>query len=49
MLKRTTVWLDSVTLKELAKMGKEQDRPVGYLIRKIVEDHVAQRDKGKKS
>jgi len=47
MLRRLTVWLDTSTLKELARMGKERDRPIGYLVRKIVEEYVAQRDKGK--
>lgn len=47
MLKRLTVWLDTSTLKALAKMGKDQDRPVGWLVRKIVEDHIEKQEKPK--
>jgi predicted transcriptional regulator len=38
MLKRTTVWLDTAELKQLAKLGKELDRPVAWLIRKAVSE-----------
>jgi len=38
MLKRTTVWLDSAELKQLAKLGKELDRPVAWLIRRAVSE-----------
>jgi predicted transcriptional regulator len=38
MLKRTTVWLDTAELKKLAKLGKELDRPVAWLIRKAVSE-----------
>jgi hypothetical protein len=47
MLKRLTVWFDTSTLKALARIGKEQDRPVGWLIRKIVEEYVEKQEKPK--
>jgi hypothetical protein len=43
VLKRFTIWLDAKTLKELAAWAEELDRPVGWLIRKIVVDALSAR------
>jgi predicted transcriptional regulator len=41
MLKRFSIWLDSKTLAELKKIALREERPLGWLIRKAVEDFVA--------
>jgi predicted transcriptional regulator len=41
MLKRFSIWLDTKTLDELKKIAKHQERPLGWLIRKAVEEFVA--------
>jgi predicted transcriptional regulator len=41
MLKRFSIWLDSKTLTELKHVAKLQDRPIGWLIRRAVEEFVA--------
>ena len=45
MLKRHTVWLNTKDLKQLANWAKKEDRPVGWLIRKIVVDALKARRK----
>jgi predicted transcriptional regulator len=47
MLKRFSIWLDTKTLAELKQIAKLQDRPIGWLIRKAVEDFVARTKEGK--
>jgi hypothetical protein len=42
LLKRTTVWIEKVTLQKLEKMAKREDRTVGYVIRRILADGVKQ-------
>ena len=37
---RFTIWLDKKTVAALKAMGDKQERPVGWLIRKAVEDMV---------
>ena len=46
-LKRYSVWLESGTLKTLEKIAKTEDRPVGWLVRKAVEEFVAAAPKKK--
>lgn len=46
MLKRFSIWLESKTIEDLKKIGKQQDRPVGWLIRKAVEEFVERSKKG---
>jgi predicted transcriptional regulator len=41
MLKRFSIWLDNKTLAELKQIAKSQERPIGWLIRKAVEEFVA--------
>ena len=43
MLKRHTVWIDTKDLKQLADWAKKEDRPIGWLIRKIVVDALSRR------
>ncbi|MGA2645756.1 MAG: ribbon-helix-helix protein, CopG family [Candidatus Sulfotelmatobacter sp.] len=38
---RFTIWLDKKTVEVLKALGEKQERPVGWLIRKAVEDMVA--------
>lgn len=42
-----TVRLDEKTLAALKKIGEKQDRTVGWLVRKAVEEYV-EREKGGK-
>ena len=41
MLKRFSIWLDTKTLVDLKKIAEIQERPIGWLIRKAVEEFVA--------
>jgi predicted transcriptional regulator len=43
MLQRFSIWLDKKTIQAMKEISKEADRPVGWLIRKAVEDFVEQR------
>lgn len=40
MLKRLSIWLDPATIKRLREMAKAQDRPVGWMIRKLLQEAV---------
>jgi predicted transcriptional regulator len=40
MLKRVSIWLDPDTIKRIAAMAKEEDRPVGWMIRKLLQEAV---------
>jgi hypothetical protein len=40
MLTRFRLWLGKKTIARLKKMGEEKDRPVGWIIRKAVEEFV---------
>jgi predicted transcriptional regulator len=40
MLARFSVWLEDKTLKRLEEIGKLEDRPIGWLVRKAVEEFV---------
>ncbi len=42
-LKRYSLWLQVETIRALKKLAKDQDRPVGYLIRKAMERFVAEK------
>jgi predicted transcriptional regulator len=42
---RFTFWLDKTTVAALEKMGKAQDRPVSWYIRKAVEEFVERQEK----
>ena len=37
---RFTIWLDKKTVASLKVTGEKQERPVGWLIRKAVEEFV---------
>lgn len=41
MLKRFSIWLESKTIEDLKRVAKQQERPIGWIIRKAVEDYVA--------
>jgi predicted transcriptional regulator len=47
-LKRFSGWLDAKTLEKLKEIGKEQDRPISWLIRRAVEKFVAETKKESK-
>jgi predicted transcriptional regulator len=44
---RWSIWLDEKTVAALKKIGDEEDRPVGWLIRKAVEEFIQRRKRGK--
>ena len=44
---RWSIWLDEKTVAALKKIGDEEDRPVGWLIRKAVEEFIQRRKQGK--
>jgi Ribbon-helix-helix protein, copG family len=44
---RWSIWLDEKTVAALKKIGEEEDRPVGWLIRKAVEEFIQRRKQGK--
>jgi predicted transcriptional regulator len=44
---RWSIWLDEKTVAALKKIGEEVERPVGWLIRKAVEEFIQRRKQGK--
>ena len=48
---RWSIWLDEKTVAALKKMGAEMERPIGWLVRKAVEEFIErgaqERRKGK--
>lgn len=48
---RWSIWLDEKTVAALKKIGEEMERPVGWLVRKAVEEFIErgaqERRKGK--
>jgi hypothetical protein len=48
---RWSIWLDEKTIAALKKIGAEMERPVGWLVRKAVEEFIErgaqERRKGK--
>jgi predicted transcriptional regulator len=40
MLVRFSIWLDKKTVAALKEIGKQMERPVGWIIRKAVEDFI---------
>jgi len=43
MLQRFSIWLDKKTITSLKEIGKQIDRPIGWIIRKAVEDFIERR------
>jgi predicted transcriptional regulator len=43
MLQRFSIWLDKKTIASLKEIGKQMDRPIGWIIRKAVEDFIERR------
>ncbi|MGH2508443.1 MAG: hypothetical protein ACRDHZ_13745 [Ktedonobacteraceae bacterium] len=39
-MRQFSIWLQPETLAELSRISKEAKRPVGFLIREIIEEHV---------
>jgi predicted transcriptional regulator len=46
MLERQSIWLDKDTIAALKRIGKQKERPVGWLIRKAVEEYVERNAEG---
>jgi predicted transcriptional regulator len=46
---RQSLWVSQETLDELKKIAEREDRPVGWLIRRAVEQFVEREKKGKRS
>jgi predicted transcriptional regulator len=44
---RWSIWLDEKTVVALKKIGAEMERPVGWLVRKAVEEFIQRRKQGK--
>ncbi|HEU0050311.1 MAG TPA: ribbon-helix-helix protein, CopG family [Nitrososphaera sp.] len=44
---RWSIWLDEKTVAALKKIGEGEDRPIGWLIRKAVEEFIQRRKQGK--
>ena len=42
---RQSIWLDKKTVAALKELGKKEERPVGWLIRKAVEEYVERKGK----
>jgi hypothetical protein len=40
---RFSIWLDKKTIASLKEISKQMDRPVGWIIRKAVEDFIEKR------
>ncbi len=40
MLQRFSIWIDKKTLTSLKAIGKQKERPVGWLMRKAIEEFV---------
>ena len=47
MLKRFSIWIDKKTLASLKAIGKQKERPVGWIMRKAIEEFVAGAKKGR--
>lgn len=47
MLKMISLRIKEQQLRKLAEIGKQQDRPVSWLIRKAVDDFIERQRKGK--
>jgi predicted transcriptional regulator len=42
-MQRLTLWLDSPAVAALKKIGKQDERSVGWLVRKAVEEFLERR------
>ena len=40
MLQRFSIWIDKKTLASLKSIGKQKERPVGWIMRKAIEEFV---------
>ena len=40
MLQRFSIWIDKKTLASLKVIGKQKERPVGWIMRKAIEEYV---------
>ncbi len=40
MLQRFSIWIDKKTLASLKAIGKQKERPVGWIMRKAIEEFV---------
>ena len=40
MLQRFSIWIDKKTLASLKVIGKQKERPVGWIMRKAIEEFV---------
>jgi predicted transcriptional regulator len=40
MLQRFSIWIDKKTLASLKTIGKQKERPVGWIMRKAIEEFV---------
>jgi predicted transcriptional regulator len=45
MMIRWSIWLDKKTVAVLKAIGEQMERPVGWIIRKAVEDFIERRKK----
>ena len=45
MMTRWSIWLDKKTVTVLKAIGEQMERPVGWIIRKAVEDFIERRKK----
>jgi len=45
---RWSIWLDEKTVAALKKIGAEMERPVGWLVRKAVEEFIERGAQGRK-
>jgi hypothetical protein len=43
MLQRFSIWLDKKTITTLKEIGKEMERPVGWIVRKAVGEFIERR------
>jgi predicted transcriptional regulator len=48
MLQRFSIWLDKKTIETLKEIGKKMERPVGWLVRKAVEDFIRRESSNRK-
>ena len=48
MLQRFSIWIDKKTLTSLKAIGKEKERPVGWIMRKAIEEFVENSKKAEK-
>jgi hypothetical protein len=47
MLKRFLIWIDKKTLASLKAIGKQKERPVGWIMRKAIEEFVENANKSR--